>query len=76
VREMSDASGNRSPELNRVRQLLFPKLSAEEGWARIDAAISGAADTRRTEAIERLAAGSLSDDLLTLLKLLREEQGA
>jgi hypothetical protein len=75
VRVMSDASSNRSPELDQVRQLLFPKLPDEEGWARIDAAISGAADTRRTEAIERLAAGNLSDDLLSLLKLLREEQG-
>jgi hypothetical protein len=73
---MTEARGNRSPELDQVRQMLFPRLSPEEGWARIDAAFSGAVDGRRTEAIERLAEGSLSDDLLSLLKSLREEQGA
>ena len=73
---MSEAGGNRSPELDQVRQMLFPKLPAEEGWARIDAAISGAADSRRAEAIERLAAGDLNEELLSLLKLLREQQGA
>jgi hypothetical protein len=34
---------SRSDELDQVRRLLFPELPAEEGWARIDAAIAGAA---------------------------------
>ena len=71
---MSEAEGDRSPELDQVRRMLFPKLPESEGWARIDAAISGAADPQRLAAIERLASGNLSDDLLALLRLLREEQ--
>jgi hypothetical protein len=35
---------DRSPELDQVRQMLFPGLPEEEGWARIDAAIAGARD--------------------------------
>jgi hypothetical protein len=70
---MGESKVNRSPELDQVRQMLFPKLPPAEGWARIDAAISGAADPQRAAAIERLAAGDLSDDLLSLLRLLREQ---
>jgi hypothetical protein len=70
---MSDSEADRSPELDRVRQMLFPQLPPSEGWARIDAAFSGAADLQRTAAIERLASGDLSDDLLSLLRLLREQ---
>ena len=70
---MSESEDNRSPELDQVRQMLFPKLPASEGWARIDAAFSGASDSQRTAAIERLASGDLSDDLLSLLRLLREK---
>ena len=53
--------------------MLFPQLPPSEGWARIDAAMRGAADPQRAAAIERLAAGDLSDDLLTLLRLLRDQ---
>ena len=70
---MSDSEPDRSPELDRVRQMLFPQLPPQEGWARIDAAFSGAADPQRTAAIERLASGDLSDDLLSLLRLLRDQ---
>ena len=70
---MSDFEPDRSPELDRVRQMLFPQLPPQEGWARIDAAFSGAADPQRTAAIERLASGDLSDDLLSLLRLLRDQ---
>jgi len=52
--------------------MLFPGLPPEQGWARIDAAIAGAADDRRMEAIEELAAGDLSDDLLAALRTLNE----
>jgi hypothetical protein len=69
---MTDSEGDRSAELDQVRQMLFPQLPASEGWARIDAAISGASDSQRIAAIERLASGDLSDDLLSLLRLLRE----
>ena len=70
---MSDSEPDRSPELDRVRQMLFPQLPPNEGWAKMDAAFSGAADPKRTAAIERLASGDLSDDLLSLLRLLRDD---
>ncbi len=70
---MGESEADRSPELDQVRRMLFPQLPPDEGWARIDAAISGAADPKRMAAIERLASGDLSDDLLSLLRLLREE---
>ena len=44
-----------SPELNEVRRMLFPFLSAKEGWANIDRAIRGAADAERWAAIEEVA---------------------
>jgi hypothetical protein len=84
---MSSSGSGRPPDLEQVRQMLFPDLPAEEGWARIDEAISGASDPARwaaiehlasdparLAAIERLAAASLSDDLLLRLNELREDQ--
>jgi hypothetical protein len=64
----------RSPELEQLRQKLFPNLPPEEGWARIDEAFSGASDPERWDRIELLAAEDLDDNLLTLLKRLREGQ--
>lgn len=61
-----------TPELEQVRRLLFPHLPPAEGWARIDAAIEGASDPARTEAIERLASG-LDAALLARLRALRED---
>jgi hypothetical protein len=58
----------RSPELDKVRQLLFRDLTEEEGWARIDAAIEGAADPRKLDAIEEIAAGDLSGDLTAAVR--------
>ena len=46
---------NRSPELDEVRRLLFPRLSEDEGWAKIERAFAGAADPRKQEAIEAYA---------------------
>ena len=54
---------NRSPELEEVRRLLFPRLSAEDGWAKIDRAFRGAADPRKREAIELLARRDLRKQL-------------
>jgi hypothetical protein len=69
---MSTGEGSRSKELDQVRQLLFPDLPEEEGWARIDAAFRGAADPERTQAIERLASGDLNAELTAALRRLRE----
>ena len=49
------SGGNRSPELDEVRRLLFPRLSEDEGWTLIDRAFRRAADPRKQEAIEALA---------------------
>ena len=65
---MTGDDAARSPELDQVRQLLFPGLPAEEGWAKIDAAFAGASDERRVEAIEALASGDLSQDLLEAIR--------
>jgi hypothetical protein len=51
---MSEKEHSRSRELDKVRRLLFPNLSAKDGWARIDAAFEGASDPARIDAIERL----------------------
>jgi hypothetical protein len=66
----SAANPNRSPELDEVRRMLFPGLSPEEGWARIDQAIRGAADPEKQAAIEALAERDLPADLLASLKAL------
>ena len=52
---MDERDCGRSPELERVRELLFPDLSPEEGDARVDAALAGAADDERWQRIEELA---------------------
>jgi hypothetical protein len=65
--------GSRSPELEQVRRLLFPSLPPAQGWARIDAAIEGASDPERIDAIERLAGTDLSGDLMAVLARLREQ---
>jgi hypothetical protein len=49
---MAEQSG----DLERLRLLLFPRLSREEGQRRIAAALEGAADAERAERIEALAA--------------------
>jgi hypothetical protein len=71
---VGDDEQERSPELERVRRMLFPNLSEEEGWARIDEAIEGASDPARVEEIERLASRDLSGDLLEILRRLRDEE--
>ena len=64
----------RSPELDKVRQLLFRDLPEEEGWARIDAALEAAADPKRLDAIEEIAANDLSGDLAAAVRRLHEDE--
>jgi hypothetical protein len=52
---MGEQDSSRSPELDKVRRILFPFLSTEEGWANIDRAIRGSADAQRWAAIEEVA---------------------
>ena len=52
---MDEGDSNHSRELDEVRRMLFPRLSAEEGWAHIDRAVRGAADGERWAAIEEVA---------------------
>jgi hypothetical protein len=61
----------RTPELDQVRRLLFPGLSPEEGWARIEGALEGAKDEERMDAIEGLAEGDLTADLVAALRRLQ-----
>jgi hypothetical protein len=64
----SAANPNRSPELDEVRRMLFPGLSPDDGWARIDQAIRGAADPEKQTAIEALARRDLPRDLLAAVR--------
>ena len=52
---MRSGKGEQSNELERLRLLLFPRLSREEGQRRIAAAFEGAEDADRAERIEALA---------------------
>jgi hypothetical protein len=54
---------NRSPELDEVRRLLFPKLDEDDGWAKIERAFERAADPRKQEAIEAYARRQASSPL-------------
>ena len=51
---------NRSPELDEVRRLLFPRLTEAEGWQKIERAFERALDPRKQEAIEAYARRELS----------------
>jgi hypothetical protein len=64
-------STRRTPELDQVRRLLFPTLSPEEGWARIEGALAGAQDEERVDAIEELAGRDLTAELIAALKRLQ-----
>lgn len=69
---MGEHERDRSPELDQVRRLLFPRLPAEDGWARIEGALARASDPARVEAVERLATGDLDGELTTVLRRLGE----
>ena len=65
--------GEPSSDLERLRLLLFPRLSPEEGRRRIDAALEGAADAERTLRIEELANDpGLAGDIFRRLPTQRE----
>jgi hypothetical protein len=64
-------STRRTPELDQVRRLLFPTLSPEEGWARIEGALAGAKDDERADAIEELAGRDLTAELIAALRRLQ-----
>ena len=68
---MAETPERRTPELDQVRRLLFPTLSPEDGWARIDGALAGAKDEERIDAIEELAGQDLTAELLAALRRLR-----
>ena len=69
MRWMDDSQSEKSLTLEKLRLLLFPDLSPEEGRLRIDAAFAGAQDEERAQRIERLA-----NDLVVEVKL--EERSA
>ena len=68
---MPEDSTRRTPELDQVRRLLFPTLSPEEGWARIEGALAGAKDDERADAIEELAGRDLTAELIAALRRLQ-----
>lgn len=53
---MRHDEGDRSDELERLRLMVFPRLTPAEGRRRIDAALEGAGDAERAKRIEALAA--------------------
>jgi hypothetical protein len=58
--------------LDELRRMLFPRLSPEKGWARVDAAARGQSDPERWAAIERIVAvEQLHSELRTRLRQLR-----
>ena len=68
---MAETPARRTPELDQVRRLLFPTLSPEEGWARVEGALAGAKDEERLDAIEELAGRDLTAELIEALRRLR-----
>jgi hypothetical protein len=69
---MSDREMGRSKELENLRCLLFPNLSREEGWRRIDAAFDAATDSERAERVDRLVSDpDLDGELLRAFWRLR-----
>jgi len=71
---MDEQHRRHSPELDNVRRILFPALSPEDGWARIDRAIQDAADDEHWAAIEETANQENQNlDLLGQLRKLRQK---
>ena len=67
----------RSPDLEQLRIILFPRLSREEGWRRIETAFEGAADRERATRIEQLASDpDLAEEMLRRLRVLGEDEPA
>lgn len=55
--------------------MLFPELTPEEGWSRIDAALERASESERADRVDELAAGSnLDDELMRALRKIRSDE--
>jgi hypothetical protein len=66
---MRTQESERSPDLEQVRRMLFPHLTAEDGWGRIETALERAADRERSGRIEQLARDpDLAEELLRRLR--------
>ncbi len=66
---MRAQESERSPDLEQLRLMLFPHLSAEDGWRRIETALERAADHERSRRIEQLARDpDLAEELLRRLR--------
>jgi len=66
---MRTQESERSPDLEQLRLMLFPRLSREEGWRRIETAFERAADRARARRIEQLASEpDLAEEMLHRLR--------
>jgi hypothetical protein len=66
---MRTRESERSPELDQLRRMLFPRLSAEDGWSRIETALERAADRERSARVEELARDpDLAEDMLRRIR--------
>jgi hypothetical protein len=74
---MRAQESDRSPDLEQTRLMLFPHLSREEGWRRIEPAFERAADRDRATRIEQLASRpDLAEELLRRLPGLGKDNSA
>jgi len=72
---MASGQSGRSPELDKVREMLFPNLEAEEGWARIENALNDAVEKERIDRIEAaVAAGDFYLELIAAVRDLVEKR--
>jgi hypothetical protein len=68
-RRMRTQESERSPDLDQLRLMLFPHLSREDGWRRIETAFERAADRERSSRIEQLASNpDLAKEMLRRLR--------
>jgi hypothetical protein len=66
---MRTQENERSPDLEQVRLMLFPRLNREDGWGRIQTAFERAADRERSRRIEQLASDpDFAEELLRRLR--------
>jgi hypothetical protein len=77
LRPVAGPDCGRSPDLVRVREMLFPDLPAEQAWRLIDDAFAGASDPERWSAVEAEARRQQLDETLVmqLREAVRERRG-
>ena len=74
---MRTQENERSPDLEQLRLMLFPRLSREEGWRRIETAFERADDRQRSMRIEQLANDpDLAEVMLRRLRGLGKDEHA